>query len=181
MKLKRIIIILMVSIMLPLVSKAFEINLSIDKENIKKNDEIVLRVKTNEKVIATNFEIDYNNKVFKFIEGVNINAAEKDGKIACIYGDLTGKGEDEFLIKFKAIKSSKNSEFKIENKKFRSINKEESYTDENIIGKNSLSLEVEKNKKDILILIVLIILILVFIIIICCKYKKCKINTNFCR
>lgn len=158
--------------MLPLISKAFEINLSTDKENIKRNDEIILKIKTTEKLVAGNFEINYNNKVFKFVEGVNINAAEKDGKVACIYGDLEGKGEDEFLIKFKAIKSSKNAEFKIENAKCRVVNKEESYTDENIFGEKLIELKIETNNKVMIMITTLGIIILVFIIVLGCKKIK---------
>lgn len=166
----------MVVIMLPLISKAFEMDLSTDKENIKRNDEIILKIKTTEKLVAANFEINYNNKIFKFLEGVNINAAEKDGKVACIYGDLAGKGEDEFLIKFKAIKSGKNAEFKIENLKCRAVNQEESYTDENILGEKLIKLKIETNNKAMIMITTLVIIILVYIIIIGCK--KIKKNKN---
>lgn len=169
--------ILTVAIMLPLVSNAFDVNLSSDKKEIKLNDEIILKVKMQEKVIAANFEINYNSKLFEFIEGININAAEKNGKVACIYGDLTGKGQDEFLIKFKAIKENQNSEFKIENIKVREINKEESYLDKDITGENSVKISLDKKNNNIFPIIISIFLILVFVTGIY-LYKKNKSKTK---
>ena len=169
--------ILTVAIMLPLVSNAFDVNLSSDKKEIKLNDEIILKVKMQEKVITANFEINYNSKLFEFIEGININAAEKNGKIACIYGDLSGKGQDEFLIKFKVIKENQNSEFKIENIKVREINKEESYLDKDITGENSVKISLDKSSNNMFPITISIFLILVFVTGIY-LYKKSKSKTK---
>ena len=110
------------------------------------DEEIILTIKFNAKVTAANFNIKYDSSVFDFIEGVNINAAEKDGKIACIYADSTLKGTDSFSIKFKAVKESNSAVFSLNEAKIRESGKEESVTTEDITGLSSVYVEVKKEE-----------------------------------
>ena len=113
------------------------INTETDSKTVKVGEEVILTIKTNETIIASNFEINYDSESFK-LEGSetnNFNVAEKNGKIACIYADITGTGTNEFKIKLTAIKETNdNAKFKIENAKFRAEGKDESYTGEQISG-----------------------------------------------
>lgn len=117
----------------------FTVTMSTEKETVKVGEDVILTIKTNETIIASNFEINYDSELFK-LEGSetnNFNVAEKNGKIACIYADITGTGTNEFKIKFTSQKAnSSKSGFKIENAKFRAEGKTESYTGEQISGIN---------------------------------------------
>ena len=161
MKIKKIIILLLVAIMLPVISKAFEITIDTNKKEIKKGEELILSIKNSENVIAGNFEINYNKEVF--VEGINIECAEKDEKIACIYGDISGQGTEEFKIKFKAKKAGKKGAFSINNAKIRVESQDESYKDENIIGIDKET--VVKVKGNSLIKYLIIVMVIVVIII----------------
>ena len=110
-----------------------------DSKTVKVGEEVILTIKVNETIIASNFEINYDSESFKLdgSETNNFNVAEKNGKIACIYADITGTGTNEFKIKLTAIKETKDKvSFKIEDAKFRAEGKDESYTGEQISGIN---------------------------------------------
>ena len=92
-KLVRVSILLFSIIMsLTITSTAFTADTFVDNNNIKVGEEIVYEVKSDEKVIATNFDIGYNEKSFELVESMTpgLQVAEKDGKIACIYADISG-------------------------------------------------------------------------------------------
>lgn len=124
----------------------FKVDLSTNMNKVKIGEEIVLQIKSNEQVVATNFEIICDINSFELIgsETENFRVAEKDGKIACIYADISGKGTDSFKLKLKA-KQETNSKFSIENSKFRVVGQDESYVQENIQGINKkINIKVSK-------------------------------------
>lgn len=115
----------------------FKIDFCTDNKKINVGEEIILQIKTNKQIVATNFELIYDNESFELIgsETENFMVAKKNDKIACIYADITGKGINIFKLKLKAMKETK-AEFKIINSKFREVNKEESYVQDEIEGIN---------------------------------------------
>ena len=117
--------------------------LSSNKTSVKKDEEIILTIAFDEKVVAANFNINYDSSVFKFVEGVNINAAEKNGVVACIYADSTLNGTNSFSIKFKAIKDSGNATFSINDAKIREKGKDESATTSQIKGLSGINVEIK--------------------------------------
>lgn len=108
-----------------------------DNKKINVGQEIILQIKTNKQIIATNFELIYNTESFELIgsETENFMVSKKNDKIACIYADITGKGIDTFKLRLKAIKETK-ANFEITNSKFREVDKEESYVQDQIQGIN---------------------------------------------
>lgn len=145
--------IMLLSIMLLITNSnaAFSINTKIESnsDTIQTGETITLVITSNEKIIASNFNINYDNTILK-LEGSktsNLSVAEKDGKIACIYADISGTGTTEFKIQFKTLKETTSSAtvLSIEDAKFRAEGKEESYTGESILGLNKeISIKVEK-------------------------------------
>ena len=124
---------------LTVVSNAFTMQANVDKATIKVGEEVVYTIKLDEKVVATNFNINYNSTSFELV-GSNtqgLNVAEKSGKIAAIYADLSGVGTDQLSIKFKAKAEITNAEFSIEDAKFRGVDKDTSYVGESIVGLNN--------------------------------------------
>lgn len=108
-----------------------------DNKKINVGQEIILQIKTNKQIIATNFELIYDTESFELIgsETENFMVSKKNDKIACIYADITGKGIDTFKLRLKAIKETK-ANFEITNSKFREVDKEESYVQDQIQGIN---------------------------------------------
>ncbi|MBQ2937737.1 MAG: hypothetical protein IJE05_02495 [Clostridia bacterium] len=117
----------------------FTINISTEanSKTVNVGDEVILTIKTNETIIASNFEINYDNEAFEVVgsETNNFNVTEKNGKIACIYADITGEGTNEFKLKLTAVKeTSGKASFKMEDAKFRAEGQDESYTGDKISG-----------------------------------------------
>lgn len=108
-----------------------------DNKKINVGQEIILQIKTNKQIIATNFELIYDTESFELIgsETENFMVSKKNDKIACIYADITVKGIDTFKVRLKAIKETK-ANFEITNSKFREVDKEESYVQDQIQGIN---------------------------------------------
>ena len=108
-----------------------------DNKKINVGQEIILQIKTNKQIIATNFELIYDTESFELIgsETENFMVSKKNDKIACIYADITGKGIDTFKLRLKAIKETE-ANFEITNSKFREVDKEESYVQDQIQGIN---------------------------------------------
>lgn len=123
------------------------ISMKSDSSTVKVGDTVTLTISVNEKIVASNFDINYDSAILK-LEGSgtsNLSVAEKDGKIACIYADMSGTGTSEFKVKFKALKETTGANLKIENAKFRAEGKEESYTGEQISGiNNAITVKVGK-------------------------------------
>ena len=158
MKKKIALIVIIVAIVVKLVvviqnnttDSKFKLNMETENnsEIVKVGEEVVLAIKVNETIIASNFEINYDSEVFELVgsETDNFNVAYKNGKLACIYADINGIGTNEFKIKFVVTKEKADkASFKIENAKFRAIEKEESYTGTQILGiDKELKLKVQK-------------------------------------
>ena len=113
---------------------ALNADVFMSSHDINKGDEVTLTVAFDNDVVATNFDISYDSEVFEFVKGVDINAAVKDGKIACIYADSTLQGKNSFTILFKSIAEKENAVFEIENAKVRQKDSDESITGSNISG-----------------------------------------------
>ena len=143
------IMLITIALLITTTNAAFTASVSMksDSTTTKEGDTVTLTISTNEKVIASNFDISYDSTILK-LEGSgtsNLSVAEKDGKIACIYADISGKGTSEFKVKFKALKETTGTSLKIENAKFRAEGQEESYTGEQITGiNNAITVKVEK-------------------------------------
>lgn len=134
---------------------AVGMNMEANKKTISIGDEEILTLNFNEKIVACNFNIVYDSNVFTLIGSntTNLNVAEKDGKIACIYADMSGSGTNKIGIKFKANKETSGSKFMIENAKFRAEGQEKSYTGTQISGIDkvlevSVSKEVNSSKNE---------------------------------
>ena len=133
------IMLISIALLITTTNAAFTMSMNIksDSSTIQVGDTATLTISVNEKIVASNFDISYDSTIFQ-LEGSatsNLSVAEKDGKIACIYADISGTGISEFKIKFKALKTTTNgTSFKIDNAKFRAEGKEDSYTGEQISG-----------------------------------------------
>lgn len=128
----RIILVVFLMCILSNVSNAaFEVDNSITPTAVKVGDIVTYTIIANESVVATNFDISYESDKFELVgsDTAGLNVAEKNGKIACIYADISGTGTKEFKIKFKAIDETNNATFSVDNHKFRVQNMDESYTD----------------------------------------------------
>lgn len=123
----------------------FNVEVKTDKSTVKVGEEFVYTIKMDEKVVATNFLINYDANSFELVgsKTAGLNVAKKDGKIACIYADIAGVGVDEIKIAFKAVKSVNNVTFKIEDAKFRAVNKETSYVQEDLQNSIKYNMQVE--------------------------------------
>ena len=135
------IMLIIMALLITTANAAFTASISMksDSSTIKVGDTVTLTINVNEKVVASNFDINYDSTILK-LEGSgtsNLSVAEKDGKIACIYADMSGTGTNEFKVKFKALKETTGTNLKIENAKFRAEGKDESYTGEQISGINN--------------------------------------------
>ena len=120
------------------VDAAYELimNKNLSSNSIQVGDEIIYSITLNENVVACNFQLNYDNTVLELIgsDTTNLNVAEKNGKIACIYADISGTGTNILKIKLKAKKSIKESNISMEDVKFRTVGSETSYTSEQIQG-----------------------------------------------
>lgn len=127
---------------------AFSIEPSTNNISVKPGEEIIYRVKSDEKVVATNFKINYDNEAFELVRSntSGLNVAEKNGKIACIYADMSGVGTDNFEIVLKAKVANKNVNFSMEDAKFRTVNAKTSYTGNQIEGISTIvNVKTEEN------------------------------------
>lgn len=127
---------------------AFSIEPSTNNISVKPGEEIIYRVKSDEKVVATNFKINYDNEAFELVRSntSGLNVAEKNGKIACIYADMSGVGTDNFEIVLKAKMANKNVNFSMEDAKFRTVNAKTSYTGNQIEGISTIiNVKTEEN------------------------------------
>lgn len=112
-------------------SAAFTLDMEDFPSIIEVGQEQILKIKLNEKIIAANFMINYDNTIFELKDSDtdNFYVAEKEGKIACVYADSSGEGTKELKIKLKAIKETGAPiKFSIEDAKFRADGKQTSYT-----------------------------------------------------
>ncbi len=136
-KILKLIMLIIVSIMIFTVyTYAFSIEPSINNVSVKPGEEIIFKVKSDEKIVATNFKLNYDNEAFELVRSntSGLNVAEKNGKIACIYADMSGVGTDNFEIILKAKLSNKSVNFGLEDAKFRAVNAKTSYTGSQIDG-----------------------------------------------
>ena len=143
------IMLITIALLMTTTNATFTANVSMksDSTTTKVGDTVTLTISTNEKIIASNFDISYDSTMLK-LEGSgtsNLSVAEKDGKIVCIYADMSGIGTSEFKVKFKALKETTGTSLKIENAKFRAEGQDKSYTGEEITGiNNAITVKVEK-------------------------------------
>lgn len=136
-KILKLIMLIIISIMIFTVyTYAFSIEPSINNVSVKPGEEIIFKIKSNEKIVATNFKLNYDNEAFELVKSntSGLNVAEKDGKIACIYADMSGVGTNNFEIILKAKLSNKSVNFGLEDAKFRAVNAKTSYTGSQIDG-----------------------------------------------
>ena len=136
-KILKLIMLIIISIMIFTVyTYAFSIEPSINNVSVKPGEEIIFKIKSNEKIVATNFKLNYDNEAFELVKSntSGLNVAEKDGKIACIYADMSGVGTINFEIILKAKLSKKSVNFGLEEAKFRAVNAKTSYTGSQIDG-----------------------------------------------
>jgi hypothetical protein len=156
---------------------AFGIDLKLDKETVKKDDEVILTIKPNERVLATNFDVEFDSTMFKYVDSdtEGLMAGAKENKVVCIYFDINMQGQDEFQLKFKTLKDNTRSNFSISNAKFSTDISKESYEGENIDGING-KVEVKGSNYDIvpytIIAILVFFVILILLLIIKIKRKK---------
>ena len=171
--------IMMIMSIMTLSSQAFSIDVTTDKTVVEKDDEIILKIKTSEKTIATNFNINYDSKRFELIGNVTegLKVAKKDNIIACIYADMSLKGTDTFEIKFKVLDSSKKATFSIENAKFATNLDDTTYSNEEITGIEK-KVEVKGKNSNKLMIIIGAIAIFVFIAFVIIKGKGEKNEKN---
>lgn len=140
-KILKLIMLIIVAIMIFTVyTYAFSIEPSINNISVKLGEEIIFKIKANEKIVATNFKLNYDNEVFELVRSntSGLNVAEKNGKIACIYADMSGVGTDNFEIVLKAKIANKSVNFELEDAKFRAVNAKTSYTGSQIDGIETL-------------------------------------------
>lgn len=126
-------------------ANAFTVTLSSSENNVKSGEYVILNIKADEKIVASNFYIDYDSDKFEFVQGINVSAAINNGKLACIYADITGTGTDNFQVRFKAKELSKVSkaDFSISDYKFRAVDKDSSYEGEDVkFTSKNISIEV---------------------------------------
>lgn len=138
-RIERIIISVIIMILfLTIKSNAFTIQMSTDKNEIKTGDEVIYTLNLDENVVAANFDINYNSSSLELIGSSTngLDVASKNGKIACIYADIDGRGTDSFQVRFRA-RTTGTVTFSISDAKFRGVNQEISYTNENITGLNT--------------------------------------------
>ena len=137
-------IIITILMLLTINSHAFTATTSVDNDKIQVDDELVYKIKLDKKVIASNFDIIYDSESVELVESVTtgLNVAKKNGKIACIYVDMRQQGIDEFEIKFKALRRSKETTLSVENVKFRVVGQRQSYTLKNTQGLEEQVIEI---------------------------------------
>lgn len=134
--LKLIMLIIIAIMIFTVYTEAFSIEPLVNNAYVKPGEEIIFKIRSDEKIIATNFKLNYDNEAFELVKSntSGLNVAEKNGKIACIYADMSGIGTDNFEIILKAKEANKNANFGIEDAKFRAVNAKTSYTGSQIQG-----------------------------------------------
>lgn len=130
-----IILILVVSI--ANICLGFSLDMNLDKtKSIKENDEIILTLKTSEKIIGASFKMNVSSDL-ELVESAsdNLSVSDNNGKIACVYVDTAKKETDTLKIKFKAKKDiTKNLDFSLEDAKFISASDETTFDQSKIDG-----------------------------------------------
>lgn len=112
-------------------------NLGTNSDNARVGEEVVYTINLNEKIVACNFNLNYDSQILKLVGSgtSNLNVAEKNGEIACIYADISGTGTNTLKIKFKASKETTTpTSVSISGAKFRVAGAETSYTNDDIEG-----------------------------------------------
>ena len=133
------------------VSVAFNMDMNLDKtKDINLNDELILTLQLNEKIVGASFKINYDTENLKLIESEskNLFVSENNEKIACIYFDLMKEGTDILKIKFEVIGNIENNylNFQLEEAKFISLSDEITFSQEQIDG-ISKTIKIEKVTK----------------------------------
>ena len=135
------ILLLIVSITLLTTSNA---NCTIDMNiegntNVTVGENMIYKITLNEPIVACNFDIEYDSTILEFVqsETTNLSAAVNNGKVSCMYVDISNQGTSEFKIKFKALKENTDgTSVGITNVKFRAKDKSTSYIANDIQGVN---------------------------------------------
>ena len=72
----------------------FSIDITTNKEKVTIGEEVILKIKTEKNVVASNFEINYNSQNCELINTTsnNLYMSEKNGKMECLYFDLDQNG-----------------------------------------------------------------------------------------
>ncbi len=139
--------------LLPISKAEFTVNMNLETNinSIVKGDIVKLKITTNEKVVAFNCLINYDNNIFELVESKTsgLSVGIKENKIACVYVDTTGVGIDCFEIEFKAIDISSKAKFSIEQPKFRATDKMQSYTEKQISGLEPINIQVIEQPQDL--------------------------------
>lgn len=115
---------------------AFTVNVTANPELSKTEigGEINYTISFNEKIVAGNFDLEFNTELLEFVssETTNLNIAMNNGKLSCVYVDISQNGTSDLKIKFKKKSSIGEPNIKFTNIKFRGKDKEISYTEKDI-------------------------------------------------
>ena len=150
-KLILVILILIAILSISTISLGFSIDMEMDKTtDLKANDEVVLILNLSEKIIGASFKINYDVSNLKLVdrESENLYVSENNAQIACVYIDMEDKGTDTLKIKFKVLNTDKtNLEFSLDEAKFITLENENSYAGDDIVG-ISKTITIEKASND---------------------------------
>ena len=171
-----LVIILLLTVILVRPAKAnFEINTSIkdDLYNLQVGQEFVYVIDLNESIVGCNFNIVYDKNTIEFVksETEGLNAAVNENTVSCIYVDLSQPqtGTKQLKIRFKALKDKDSTTIGITDAKFRAIEKETSYTENEISNLDNLvkisigSKNSNTNEIAFIIIAIIIALLLIFL------------------
>lgn len=146
-----LILILILSSIAKISMAAFTANVTSNKnlENINIGEEITYTIKLTEEIVACNFDISFDTKVLEFVssETSNLTAAMNNGKLSCVYVDISQTGTTDLKLKFKKI-STGNANIEFTNIKFRAKGQETSYTenDTKIVMTTLENVVIDENK-----------------------------------
>ncbi len=144
-------VILIAIISISTVSFGFSIDMEIDKkENLNVDDELILTINLNEKIVGASFKINYDTNILKLLdkETQNLYVSENNRQIACVYIDMENIGTDSIKIKFKVLNTDKTElKFSLEEAKFITLDNENSYSGSEING-ISKTITIKKASND---------------------------------
>lgn len=131
-----------------------EITTSANKEIYDEGDEIQVKIKTNKKFMTASFYLNYDSSIISYVGSDTISVSTKDypndNLVRTVYADLSGKGTDEIVLKFKVKNNNKqNSLFYLTKTTITMAGEQNTYKQNEISGiDNKLNVKIKTNQEE---------------------------------
>ena len=120
-----------------------EIETTANKQSYDLQDEILVKIKTNKKVMTASFYLNYDSSIISY-EGFKTGSVAtkdypQDNLVRVVYADMSGSGTDEIILAFKLKnKDKQNVQFNLSNLTMTTTSEKKTYKQNEINGADSV-------------------------------------------